>query len=160
MSPSPNMCQLSCSNCNVTGGVSHAFSYEILIGGSLLPSSDFNFFEIVLCDFCYQYSLSNTSFPLLGCDAEDAMDCLSLPQVHEDLFEEPEDGLCDACGSDVECSVHSIQYTMILGDFLYPTFRDFVFCETCLEKISREDFARVICSDDDDLLDNHIAPLF
>jgi hypothetical protein len=34
------------------------------------------------------------------------------------------------------------------------------FCETCVERVKDEDFRNVVCTDLDDLVDNHIAKLF
>jgi hypothetical protein len=80
-------------------------------------------------------------------------DCYSF----EDIMDDPE---CIVCWNTEDCSVHSIRYTLLHRDFVHPVTRDFVFCKECLSRVSKEDFSRVICTDDDDLLDNHISPLF
>lgn len=80
-----------------------------------------------------------------------------IPDEFKDIVGDTE---CVVCWNTEDCSVHSVRYTLLYDDFVHPTVRDFLFCKECLSRVSTEDFSQVICTDDDDLLDNHIAPLF
>lgn len=80
-----------------------------------------------------------------------------IPDEFKDIVGDTE---CVVCWNTEDCSVHSVRYTLLYDDFVHPTVRDFLFCNDCLTRVSTEDFSQVICTDDDDLLDNHIAPLF
>jgi hypothetical protein len=81
----------------------------------------------------------------------------SIPNEFEDIVGDTE---CIVCWNTEECSSHPVRYTLLRDFFVHPIIRDFLFCKECLSRVSNEDFSQVICTDDDDLLDNHIAPLF
>jgi hypothetical protein len=81
----------------------------------------------------------------------------AIPDEFEDIVDDPE---CIVCWNTEDCSVHSVRYTLLHNGVVHPIIRDFFFCKECLSRVSNEDFSQVICTDDDDLVDNHIAPLF
>jgi hypothetical protein len=100
-----------------------------------------------ICDFCLQYKMDTGLFP----DE-------STLTVEESVLDECS---CIVCWEESDCQRIPVSYTkLVFGVRLCPETVDLTLCPTCLERVKREDFSRVVCVDTDDLIDNHIAKLY
>jgi hypothetical protein len=118
--------------------------------------------HINLCDFCYQYAADNSFFPLIGHDEYDALDGLVLPEEVCPSESVVSGTTCNACDEETTCTQVPIEHTLLDKDSgaVFPNTFVMSFCETCVERVKDEDFRNVVCTDLDDLVDNHIAKLF
>jgi hypothetical protein len=68
-----------CKNCNNIG-ILREFEYKCCPKAKYKKDPYLSSFNISLCDYCYQYIMDNTEFPISGRDEYDALDGLVFPE--------------------------------------------------------------------------------
>lgn len=74
-----------CKNCKNLNTTLRTFEYKCCPKAKYKQSPYISSFEISLCDFCYEYVIENTNFPISGKDEYDAWDGLVFPENHNDI---------------------------------------------------------------------------
>jgi hypothetical protein len=69
-----------CKNCNNLNTILRTFEYKCCPKAKYKQSPYISSFKMSLCDYCYEYVMDNTDFPISGIDEYDAWDGLVFPE--------------------------------------------------------------------------------
>jgi len=69
-----------CKNCNNLNTTLRTFEYKCCPKAKYKLEPYNSSFNLSLCDYCYEYAMKNTNFPISGKDEYDAWDGLVFPE--------------------------------------------------------------------------------